>query len=82
MDFIEGLPLSSDFNSMLVVVDRLTKYAIFIECHKTDRAMELAMLFLKHILPNMVHLTTSFPTKESYLSQSFGPHYVNYSTLK
>src|SRR3984893_5683568 len=49
MDFIEGLPLSLDFDSILVIVDRLTKYAIFIECHKTDGAIELAMLFLKHV---------------------------------
>ena len=49
MDFIEGLPLSSDYDSILVVVDRLTKYAIFVECHKTDGAMELATLFLKHV---------------------------------
>src|ERR1700731_5117388 len=49
MDFIEGLPLSLDFDSILVIVDRLTKYAIFIECRKTDGAIELATLFLKHV---------------------------------
>src|ERR1700731_4873965 len=49
MDFIEGLPLSLDFDSILVIVDRLTKYAIFIECCKTDGAIELATLFLKHV---------------------------------
>ena len=49
MDFIEGLPLSSDCDSILVIVDRLTKYVTFIECCKTDSAMELAMLFLKHV---------------------------------
>ena len=49
MDFIEGLPLSSNYDSILVVVDRLTKYAIFVECHKTDGVMELATLFLKHV---------------------------------
>src|SRR3984893_13870420 len=49
MDFIEGLLLSLDFDSILVIMDRLTKYAIFIECRKTDSAIELATLFLKHV---------------------------------
>src|SRR6202045_1829523 len=49
MDFIKGLPLSLDFDSILVIVDRLTKYVIFIECCKTDGAIELATLFLKHV---------------------------------
>ena len=49
MDFIKGLLLSSNFDSILVVVDRLMKYVIFIECCRTDSAMELATLFLKHV---------------------------------
>jgi RNase H-like domain found in reverse transcriptase/Reverse transcriptase (RNA-dependent DNA polymerase)/Integrase zinc binding domain/Integrase core domain/Chromo (CHRromatin Organisation MOdifier) domain len=49
MDHIEGLPESDGFDSILVVVDRLTKAAVFIECRATDDAMTLATLFLKHV---------------------------------
>src|SRR5436190_14746987 len=49
MDFIEGLPPSQGFNSILVVVCRLTKYAIFIECNSSDDAFRLANLYLKHV---------------------------------
>jgi hypothetical protein len=49
MDFIEGLPPSNGFDTILVVVDRLTKMAMFIECYGTDDAPQFAKLFLKHV---------------------------------
>ena len=49
MDFIEGLPLSEGFDSILVVVCRLTKAALFIECNTTDNAPKLAQLYLKNV---------------------------------
>src|SRR6266700_6544142 len=49
MDFIEQLPLSSGFTSILVVVDHLSKQCIFIPMHDTITAPELARLFLLHI---------------------------------
>jgi hypothetical protein len=49
MDFIEGLPTSEGFDSILVIVDRLTKAALFIECNATDDAPTLARLYLKHV---------------------------------
>ena len=49
MDFIEGLPPSEEFDCIRVIVDRLTKYALFIECHSTDGTLQLAVLYLKHI---------------------------------
>ena len=49
MDFIVDLPLSSGFDSIWVVVDRLTKYAHFVPTVKTLTAEQLATLFLDHI---------------------------------
>jgi hypothetical protein len=49
MDFIEGLPSSEGFDTILVVADRLTKAAIFVECHATDDTPTLARLYLKHV---------------------------------
>jgi hypothetical protein len=51
MDFIGALPeTASDqqYDSILVIVDRLTKMARFIPCHTTTTAAELAHLFVDH----------------------------------
>jgi len=49
MDFIEQLPSSSGFTAILVVIDRLSKQAIFIPTHDTITSPELAQLFLLHV---------------------------------
>ena len=49
MDFIEKLPLSSGFDIILVIVDRLTKQAIFIPAHDTIMSADLARLFILHV---------------------------------
>ena len=49
MDFIEKLPRSSGYTAILVVVDRLTKQAIFIPTHDTITSAELAKLFVLHV---------------------------------
>ncbi len=49
MDFIEQLPASEDFSAILVVVDCLTKQAIFIPSHDTMNTLQVAQLFLTHI---------------------------------
>ena len=51
MDFIEGLPPSDGYDSILVVVDRLTKFAVLIPTHKTVTAEETATLFMNEIFP-------------------------------
>jgi len=59
MDFIEQLPPSEGHTDILVVVDRLTKQAIFIPTVKSINAVLLAELFIKHVfskhgVPNYV----------------------------
>ena len=49
MDFIEQLPSSDGFTSILVVVDRLSKQGIFIPTYDTITSPELAKLFVAHV---------------------------------
>ncbi|GKC28423.1 ty3-gypsy retrotransposon protein [Tanacetum coccineum] len=50
MDFIVGLPLSNRFDTILVVVDRLSKYAHFLCLSHPFTAKSVAALFCKEIV--------------------------------
>ncbi|KAL0311786.1 UNVERIFIED_CONTAM: Transposon Tf2-11 polyprotein [Sesamum radiatum] len=50
MDYISGLPKVGDLGSIIVVVDRLSKYATFIAAPKHVTAEGTAHLFFKHIV--------------------------------
>jgi hypothetical protein len=50
MDFIEGLPLSEKCNVIVVVVDRLTKYAHFFAVKHPYTAQSIAQLFLDNVV--------------------------------
>ena len=49
MDFIEKLPKSSGYDTILVIVDRLTKQSIFIPTYDTITSAQLAQLFVTHV---------------------------------
>ena len=50
LDFIEGLPPSKNYDSILVIVDRLTKFAILAPTYKTVTAKQTAVLLYGHMV--------------------------------
>ena len=62
MDFIEQLPLSNGYTDILVVVDRLTKQAIFIPTTRSIDATGLAQLFIENVFSK--HGTPSHVTSD------------------
>ncbi|MBW0579671.1 hypothetical protein O181_119386 [Austropuccinia psidii MF-1] len=61
MDFITQLPLSNSFDSILVIVDRFSKMAVFIPTISSITSLDLAHLFIKNIfskhgLPSSIKL--------------------------
>ena len=49
MDFIEPLPTSASSDSILVVIDRFSKQAIFIPTDVTCTSVDLAQLFIINV---------------------------------
>lgn len=49
MDFIPDLPMSSGYNNVLVIIDKLTKYAIFTPCTTNIDEKETAKIFFDKV---------------------------------
>jgi hypothetical protein len=58
LDFVIKLPLFKEliigviYDSIIIVIDRLTKYAYFIPYFKSFSAEDLAYIFRKYIMAN------------------------------
>lgn len=50
MDFIEGLPKSEGKDTILVVVDRLTKFGRFLTLKHPFTALQVAGVFVKEVV--------------------------------
>ena len=72
IDFIEKLPWSSRYTAILVVVDWLTKQAIFIPTHDTIMSAdaELTKLFVLHVF--------SKHSVPSYITSNRGSEFVSH----
>jgi hypothetical protein len=49
MDFIEQLPASSDYSVILVIIDRLTKQALFLPTTDNVMSEEVTQLYFKNV---------------------------------
>ena len=71
MDLIETLPLSNGFDSILVIVDRLTKMSLFIPTHTSMTAPDLAQLYLQHVFSKHGCPDTIISDRGSEFTSSF-----------
>jgi len=71
MDFIEKLLSSSGFDTILIIVDHLSKQAIFIPTQDTITSAELACLFIIYVFSK--HRVPSYVTSDC--SSEFVSHF-------
>ncbi|MBW0481466.1 hypothetical protein O181_021181 [Austropuccinia psidii MF-1] len=71
MDFITQLPLSNSFDSILVIVESLSKMAVFNPTMSSITSLDLAHLFIKNILSKHGLPSSIFSDRVSLFVSSF-----------
>jgi hypothetical protein len=80
MDFVEGLPPSNSYNTILVVVDCLTKFVHFIAIKHPFTAAHIARVILDSIV-TLHGLPTSIVTdRDRIFVSAFGKNCSSYTT--
>nr|GFB50215.1 retrotransposon protein, putative, Ty3-gypsy subclass [Tanacetum cinerariifolium] len=75
MDFVTGLPRTpSGYDSIWVIVDRLTKSAYFLPKKKTDSIEKLAELYLKEIICKHGVPVSVISDRDSLFTSSWDKH--------
>jgi hypothetical protein len=69
MNFITNLPHLKSYNSILVMVNRLTKMVHFIHCNKTLIVEKIAKLFFDHVF--------QYHSLLKNIIYDFGPHFTS-----
>ncbi|KAA0063713.1 reverse transcriptase [Cucumis melo var. makuwa] len=82
MDFITHLPKVGDFEDILVIIDRFSKYATFIPTIKHSSAEMKAQLFFKHVvnlnISSSYHPQTDGQTEQfNYMLEEYLRHFIN-----
>lgn len=81
MDFIKGLPSSHGFTTIMVVVDRLTKYGHFIPLKHPYTAPMVAKAFADNVIKLHGVLTSIVSGRDKFSPIYFGKLCFNYRVL-
>lgn len=81
MDFITGLPPSQGFTVIMVVVDRLTKYAYFFPLKSDYDSKKVAEVFMNNVVKLHGMPLSIVSDRDKVFTRTFGSTYSKYMAL-